>query len=182
MTDARRRGDGYQRALRSRRRRAGRVAAVAGILVAACAGCSASPKVSPAKSELTLLLEFSACMRAHGLPDFPDPQSGSAGGYATGSLPPVTPQYNAAEKACQSLAIASGYEQTPAEIQKHVEQETAESECMRKHGVPEMPNPDAQGAIVITPSPGSPGRPAWWGSPQFQAAQKRCAYLNPEGG
>ncbi len=43
---------------------------------------------------------------------------------------------------------------------------------MRKHGAPEMLDPSAQGAIIFPPDV-SPS------SSQFQAAQKRCAYLNP---
>jgi hypothetical protein len=52
-------------------------------------------------------LAFSACMRAHGEPNFPDPQFGSGGSVrlriSTGSgLDPASPQFQAAQKACQS--------------------------------------------------------------------------------
>lgn len=78
----------------------------------------------------------------------------------------------AAEKACRSLAIASGFEQTPAELRKHIEQLTAQDACLRKHGVPNMPGPDAQGGQTF-PSGVTPR------SPVFQAAARHCAYLNP---
>jgi hypothetical protein len=51
-------------------------------------------------------LAFSACMRSHGEPNFPDPQFGSGGRVSlrisTGSgLDPRSPQFQAAQKACQ---------------------------------------------------------------------------------
>jgi hypothetical protein len=50
-------------------------------------------------------LRFSACMRAHGVPKFPDPQFGSGKiairiGPGTG-IDPQSPQFQAAQKACQ---------------------------------------------------------------------------------
>jgi hypothetical protein len=51
-------------------------------------------------------LAFSACMRSHGEPNFPDPQFG-AGGTVTmrirvgSGLDPQSPQFQAAQKACQ---------------------------------------------------------------------------------
>lgn len=161
---------------RSRFRRAGVLAAVLSSLapLAACGGGAASPSVMHTGSEKSELLAFSSCIRAHGVPDFPDPQPG--GGFARSALNPIdlnSPQFQTAEKACRPLAIASGFEHTPAELQKHIEQEIAESQCMRKHGVPNMPLPNEQGQIVFPPGGPDPGQP------QFQAAQKHCAYLNP---
>ena len=58
-------------------------------------------------------LKFSECMRAHGLSDFPDPQSGPGGGIAiriragqgqgSSNLNPQSPQFQAAQKACQNI-------------------------------------------------------------------------------
>ncbi len=49
-------------------------------------------------------LQFSACMRSHGEPNFPDP-SGGGGAMRIGgpgsSLDPKSPQFKAAQKACQ---------------------------------------------------------------------------------
>jgi hypothetical protein len=57
----------------------------------------------------TQALKFSACMRSHGLPKFPDPQFSSGGGVrisirgGSGSgLDPNSPIYKSAQKACQS--------------------------------------------------------------------------------
>jgi len=150
----------------------GAVAAVlAGALAAACGGTARSG--AHHQTEAQALLAFSACIRAHGVSNFPDPRAG--GGFARDALNAVdenSPQFQSADRSCRSLGIASGFDHGPGYIQKHVQQEIAESECMRKHGVPNMPLPDAQGQIVFPPglSPRSPG---------FQAANRRCAYLNP---
>jgi hypothetical protein len=58
-------------------------------------------------------LKFSECMRTHGLSDFPDPQSGPGGGIAiriragqgqgSSDLNPQSPQFQAAQKACQNI-------------------------------------------------------------------------------
>jgi hypothetical protein len=52
-------------------------------------------------------LKFSACMRAHGVPKFPDPQFGSGGKIAIrigpgNGIDPRSPQFQAAQKACAS--------------------------------------------------------------------------------
>ena len=119
------------------------------------------------------MLEFTSCLRAHGVPNFPDPLAG--GGFARSALDAVdqgSPQFKAALIACRALAIATGFEHTPAEIEKHVEQLSAEDACIRKHGVPDMPDPNAQGSQSF-PTGISPS------TRQFQLAEKACAYLNP---
>lgn len=147
-------------------------AVLAGTLATACSGAASSGGAHH-QTQAQALLAFSACVRAHGVANFPDPQPG--GGFARAALDAIdmkSPRFQSADKSCKSLGIASGFDHAPGYIQKHVQQEIAQSECMRKHGVPNMPLPDAQGHITFPPglSPRSPG---------FQAAQRRCAYLNP---
>jgi hypothetical protein len=48
--------------------------------------------------------------------------------------------------------------------------------CMRSNGVPNFPDPNAQGGISITPSSGIDPS-----SPQFQSAQSACQKLMPRG-
>jgi hypothetical protein len=52
----------------------------------------------------------------------------------------------------------------------------AYSQCMRSHGVPSFPDPDAQGRIALQAGPGSALDP---GSTVFQAAQQACQSLQP---
>ena len=62
------------------------------------------------------MLKFAQCMRAHGLPDFPDPsatggliiQQHTAGERTSSNLNPDSPVFQAAQKACQSLAPGRG--------------------------------------------------------------------------
>jgi hypothetical protein len=147
-------------------------AVLAGALATACGG-SASSGGAHRQAQAQALLAFSACIREHGVSNFPDPRS--VGGFsrtALGAVNENSPQFQSADMSCRSLGIASGFDHGPGYIQKHVQQEIAESECMRRHGVPNMPLPDAQGQITFPPglTPRSPG---------FQAAQRHCAYLNP---
>jgi hypothetical protein len=119
-------------------------------------------------------LAFSNCMRSHGEPAFPDPLP--TGGYPrTGSgvdrLNPKSPQFASAMSACRSEAVAGGIVHTAAERQAHVEQLDAEDACIRKHGVPNMPDANANGVQTGPPQAVSPAR--------MQAAERACAYLNP---
>src|SRR5262245_7776775 len=100
-------------------RQAGVLAAVLSslMMLAAWGGGPASPYVTHAGWEKSKLLAFSACIRAHGVPGFPRsparrglrPQRNELDRHE------LAPQFQAAEKACRSLAIASGFEHTPAE-------------------------------------------------------------------
>jgi len=55
-------------------------------------------------------------------------------------------------------------------------QELKFAQCMRANGEPSFPDPDAQGAFEFNSSAGAPG------TPQFQAAQRKCAKYTPHGG
>jgi hypothetical protein len=47
-------------------------------------------------------LKFAQCMRAHGVPKFPDPKAGGELGEKAG-VDPDTPQFQAAQEACHEL-------------------------------------------------------------------------------
>lgn len=117
------------------------------------------------------LLKFSSCVRAHGIANFPDPTASS--GFPNSARHYTSwPQFAQAEKACRSDAVAAEVIQSPAELAQHLKQPNAEDACIRKHGVPDMPDPDAKGEQSF-PSGIMPS------TPRFQAAEKVCAYLNP---
>jgi hypothetical protein len=72
---------------------------------------------SPAQQAkaLSSLLKFSTCMRAHGVPTFPDPTTSPGGGvglslHATpgSGLDPNSPVFQDAQRACQSLMPGGG--------------------------------------------------------------------------
>ena len=73
----------------------------------------APSKVAPSPAEQARLqegaLKFSACMRSHGVPNFPDPEFHSGGGGVRvriggkgSGIDPNSPQFKAAQKTCQS--------------------------------------------------------------------------------
>jgi hypothetical protein len=150
--------------------------AVLTLLAAACSrGGSGSPGVadvasSPSGPASGSPLAFSRCMRSHGVPNFPDPDS-------SGALPKVGPQqlgvsssqFQAAQNACESLLQPSD-----AQVLQTLSGMRDFASCMRSHGVPDWPDP-------TTDSSGQPvfdlrGRIAP-DSPLIDAKSSRCDYL-----
>jgi hypothetical protein len=126
-------------------------------------------------------LTYARCMRKNGVPDFPDPNSQGdflVHGGPGSDLGPGSPQFAAAQKACQKLLPGGGQPSAAAQAQ-HLAQALKFSQCMRSHGVPDFPDPTAQGgriSISIKAGRGSDLNPS---SPQFQAAQKACQNILP---
>jgi hypothetical protein len=74
----------------------------------ACRSLAPAPKLSPQQSAAmqAQALKFSACMRSHGVPNFPDPKFEGGGVRMSlhagpGGIDPQSPQFQAAQKACQ---------------------------------------------------------------------------------
>jgi hypothetical protein len=99
-------------------------------------------------------VKFARCIRSHGVPDFPDP---SSSGKLT--IPPDdrgTPAFESAQKACQSILPGGtgGAGQTSTLSRA---QELQLAKCMRSHGVPNFPDPNASGGLSLTGiNPNSP--------------------------
>ena len=62
------------------------------------------PSGAPSPARQKAALEFAACMRSHGVPNFPDPKV-TAGGVtiSAAGLDPNSPAFKAAQQACGSL-------------------------------------------------------------------------------
>lgn len=119
-------------------------------------------------------------MRAHGVPNFPDPRTGSGGeGFSITSTPGsdqlnvdgITlsgPAFEEAEKTCR---LFGGSTQPPPITEQQKLQMYAFAKCMRTHGVPNYPDP-------VFPAGGGVERPDVPGlnrsSPAFQNAVKTC--------
>ncbi len=126
------------------------------------------------------LIRFAQCMRAHGEPNFPDPQESAHGVIlALKNVDANSPQFKAAQKACASLAppgIAAGG--SPAKTREQLD---AFAACMRAHGEPNFPDPEfsshgSGGSVRIHLGPGvNPN------SPQFAKAQQACRSTLPGG-
>jgi hypothetical protein len=74
----------------------------------ACQSLNSGSHLSPAKQAQmqSRLLAFAECMRTHGVPNYPDPTFGPDGSVTqaigkSSGVDPDSPQYEAAQKACQ---------------------------------------------------------------------------------
>src|SRR5438445_372153 len=85
--------------------------------------------------------KFAACMRSHGVPNFPDPDSrgGIRIGPSTG-IDPNSPKFKAAQQTCRKLLPNDG-QPSPAEQVRAQQQALKFSACMRAHRVPNFPDP-----------------------------------------
>jgi hypothetical protein len=113
------------------------------LCVAACGGASGQTGGTGTNAKLASdqALKFSRCMRAHGVPNFPDPSSGGGIAIAPGSgLNPQSPAFQTAQKACGKLLPGGGpgaRKPTRAQFVAAL----AFAKCMRTHGLPHFPDP-----------------------------------------
>jgi hypothetical protein len=126
---------------------------------------------------------YSACMRSHGVGNFPDPDSKGRikvtsgvgpGGQKTG-VDVNSPQFDRARKACANL-LPNGGRPTAAQQQQEQQQMLKFAQCMRSHGVPKFPDPKAGGALTLGSKSGVDPN-----TPQFKTAQQTCQKLVPGG-
>ena len=133
-------------------RRAGPLAAAL-LAIGLLAGCGGSSSVGTAQNgsasskqkDVSQVVRYSQCMRAHGVTNFPDPTSGGALTLDKSTI--ESPQYQTASQACRSLAPAGS--QSGASISPQAQaQALSFAHCMRSHGVPDFPDPSPTGGVV----------------------------------
>lgn len=120
---------------------------IALIALTACAvaigGCgSSSDPATAATRGFAQAIKFSECMRAHGVPDFPDPKS-AGGGIQIKLSPgmnPFSPAFKAAQTACHALMPGGGPGSGPPSAQAKA-QLLKIAQCMRAHGITDFPDP-----------------------------------------
>jgi hypothetical protein len=164
------------------------VAAVGSAL--ALSACGSSSKPAGERAGAAAPVRFSACMRAHGVPNFPDP--GPGGGISIGSgsgINPASPAFQDAQKACGGGPgggpATGGFSESRKLALLHL------SQCMRRHGFSSFPDPTS--APPSAPPAGGGGGLAFGGpggfisvpglmlhSPGFQQAAATCGF--PGGG
>lgn len=114
--------------------------------------------------------KFSACMRKHGVANFPDPNGQGVIQIHSGmGIDPRSPAFQSAQSTCRKL-LPNGGQPTPAQQAQRQQQMLALSKCMRAHGIKDFPDP-SNGGLQVHVTPGSDLNP---NNPQFQAAQKAC--------
>ncbi len=131
------------------------------LLTAACSGSSPSPAGSSGSPHAgwsatsPSAVAYSACIRSHGVPTFPDPDS-------SGQVPKADPQQlgvsstqlQAAQQACRHLYPTGGSPQDcmltrdcpPALVQQMLAADRKLARCIRSHGWPTFPDPTDDGA------------------------------------
>jgi hypothetical protein len=169
------------------------IAAAALVLLAAACSASPSPSGSGGSSAggsagSPSAIGYSACMRSHGVPNFPDPDSsgqlpkGDAQQFGVGAS-----QYQAAQQACQHLLPAGGslHQQEyqcmqdsdcpPALVQQMLTADRQLARCMRSHGVPNFPDPttDSNGPVFNITNAGISDAASH--TSQFEAELDQCA-------
>jgi hypothetical protein len=166
-------------------------------LLAAMVGLAACGSSSPgtatgttaaqtSKVNSTKALQFSECMRSHGVANFPDPSGGrvdlqiqkTPNSTSVNGVEVNGPAFQAAMTDCRSY-LPNGGTPSAAQTAKFKAQALAMSRCMRSHGVSNFPDPTFQsgpggGLGVGIRLNGSGVNP---NSPQFQAAQKACGSI-----
>jgi hypothetical protein len=150
-------------------------------LVAGCSGRSAgSPPASPSAATDAQILaigrEYAQCVRTHGVADFPDPvvADGRLGWRVTDGTDPKQALQNnkPARDACNPILDrlpASAVKRvsfSPEDVQKLLRY----AQCMRQHGYPDWPDPQADGTFALPPSLRNEGK-----SPRRIAAEQACA-------
>jgi hypothetical protein len=116
-------------------------------------------------------------MRSHGVPNWPDPNRSGVfdkSKLTSQQLGAGSSRVQAAQHACSHLLPNGGSGPTAAQQQQVKAQALSFSQCVRRHGVPNFPDPDSTGRI---PDPATVGIDQ--GSPKFEAANRACGKYRP---
>lgn len=119
--------------------------------------------------------KFSACMRQHGVPNYPDPNGQGVITIHSGmGIDPGSPAFQSARTTCSKL-LPNGGQPTPVQIAQRQRQMLAFSSCMRAHGLKDFPDP-SNGGLRLSVHPGSDLDPQ---NPTFRRAQQFCQKYLP---
>ena len=155
-----------------------------GLGLAACGGDDGSGNSggdsggqSQADPKQEQLVKFSQCMRENGVAEFPDPVDGRLNLRVVkgGALDPSNPTFQSARDKCKALEPPGVLGNGPGGGNPAQQDQMLKFvECMRANGVPNFPDPGANGQFRITDEidPNSPG---------FQQAMGACRDLVPGG-
>ena len=131
------------------------MALAVGMALAAVSGCGpGAPGGAPAaqsgtRGETAVLHEFVACVRAHGLPGFPD---GSIDSRGVVSFPDSAPRIpDSVANACQVFfnRLPPQPAESPPVPQPLFQELLSFARCMRGHGVPDWPDPAPSGTFFL---------------------------------
>jgi hypothetical protein len=164
-----------------------------GLFAAACsspssAGAGRAPSAGGSAVAVSAV-RYTSCMRSHGVPSYPDPNS-------AGQLPKITPaneaqlgvsdsRFQTAQTACQALWPYQG--PTQAQQRQELTDALRFARCMRSHGVPNWPDPTTDpdsGYVEFVIHSSQVGFDPRSPSPQILAKARACerglpAYMLP---
>ena len=129
------------------------------------------------------MLAYSRCMRSHGEPSFPDPnaQGQVKDQLRVAGIDVNSSRFRAADGACRRLLPNGGTGTTPAEVQQEWSEFRSFARCMRRHGVPNWPDPKPRSATDPRPTfdfqPVDPTSPINPDSPQIKSKLPDCSSL-----
>jgi hypothetical protein len=143
-------------------------------------GSSTQGSASPGSEAVA----YSACMRAHGVSNFPDPKisvHGNGTSVAIGITPGISgnPHFKTAQRTCAPLLKGGGpggeanHPISPQEQSQYLKA----AACIRSHGIPGFPDPTFSGGGVHLPKTSGIDLH----SPQVRAAEEACQSLIPGG-
>ncbi|HEV3322705.1 MAG TPA: hypothetical protein VG147_11040 [Solirubrobacteraceae bacterium] len=141
------------------------------------AGSTSGGESSPGSQAVA----YSACVRAHGVPNFPEPKVSTNGNQvkvAIGIDPSISgnPHFKSAQQACRKLLPGVGPGSQPVVSPAEQAQYLKAAACVRAHGVPNFPDPTFSGGGVHLAHQGLNES-----SPVFKAAVHACESLIPGG-
>lgn len=138
------------------------------MLAAACGDAPPNAGTGSGQTPYQQALAYAHCMRTHGDPGFPDPNS-------QGLFPhPGGPQYQPATSACGHLLPSQPL--TAAQKQQYVAQALKFASCIRSHGFPDFPEPIVRnGGTAVGFDFGRINQ----SSPRFHVAAQACRKFEP---
>lgn len=147
--------------------------------VATAGGGTAKPSgsASAPANDADGSLKYSACMRANGVPNFPDANANGGLDIDLGKLGVSKEKMDAADQKCKQY-LPNGGQPQKLDPEK-LELARQYSKCIRANGVPGFPDPDPNGGIAID---GNKLGVDPLGA-TMKAAEKACQkYMGPGGG
>ena len=154
-------------------------ATVTGVVVAGCGGGSpsaASSHPTGSRAGPPQALAFAECVRANGVPNFPDLSNNGVRIEASGQMISVNgvsvnaAAFQAARQRCQKYRPHTDV--SPAQTAQQIRQGLQFARCMRSHGVPNFPDPEVRTGAGGNQEAYLPGVDIQ--SPAVQFAAKRC--------
>jgi hypothetical protein len=159
-------------------KRAHRPLAAVALVALICAGCSNAPAHNSAGDTAAAnhdqAVKFAECMRNNGVSQFPDPDASGTftiDGVVNGSsLDPNSAAWKNAIDACKDLEPAgfTGTKRTAEQQQGALKF----AQCIRDNGVPDFPDPTADGPLIDTTRIPSASRTG--GMTILHAAMQKC--------